>query len=451
MNHAEKVKVATTLGKTLKALSPKQRDYMNRHAIEHFVYYTSPGKCWCTHCGKRFSVGEIHAKETCPHCGIESTTKKSGKKTAETFAYSLLMQTRGDWQILRYFLVESFVRMDGYIPKGKFAICYEPSQYQTEVLRIWINTLTKDTITERCPLKMFPNYVSKPYRETQGLKVLSRFSERSDWSKEWFYKENCPYGGSIHPYYRKRGVTMKNASDLWIDEYMKNVDKYPWGESLLKMGQIKMANLYIHQDYFVRNNERSIRIAIRHGFDFQKVLMRDYEDYLRDLKALNMDLTNPKYLCPADFLAEHQRISEKVEAKRNAERERQRREREIQEALREEQCKIAFEFRKKVYGDLVITGFGITIKPLLTADEYKAEGKAMHHCVGGYVASHPDALILSARIKGKRVETIEVDMKKWVIIQSRAVCNGTSEHHSEILDLVNGKMKTLKRMARMAS
>lgn len=449
MKQQDKMAIATKIGSKLPALTDKHKDYMNRHAIEHFIYYTSPKRCWCTHCGARFSLGAIHDKETCPNCGLQSSTKKSSTQKADLSAYSLVMQTRGDWQILRYFFVESFTTAEGYKPKSQYAINYKNSRYHTEVLRMWFNPITKQHFVERLPIVMFPAWRKIPYRLNEELRVVSATSERSEWSKEWMYKETCPYG-TIHPYYRKRGVTMKNSTYLCVDEYMRLADKKPWAESLLKMGQIKIANSCLWDNSFIRNYERQVRIAIRHGFDFQNVLLRDYEDYLRDLKELGMDTTNPKYLAPADFIATHQAIHERVQKKREIENERRRREYEIEQAIKQEKVKIGFEFRKKVYAGLIIKGHGLTIEPLLTVEQYKEEGHAMHHCVGGYIASHPNALILSAKMDGKRVETIEVDMVKWVIIQSRAVCNGVSKQHGEIVDLVNGKMAMLKRMAKMA-
>ena len=48
----------------------------------------------------------------------------------------------------------------------------------------------------------------------------------------------------------------------------------------------------------------------------------------------------------------------------------------------------------------------------------EAEGKAMHHCVGGY-HRRKDSLILSATIDGKRIETIEVSLTTLKVVQSR--------------------------------
>lgn len=46
----------------------------------------------------------------------------------------------------------------------------------------------------------------------------------------------------------------------------------------------------------------------------------------------------------------------------------------------------------------------------------------------------------------KHVETIEVNLKSFQIVQSRAVCNGTSEYHDCIIRLVEKNMSLIKNL-----
>ena len=70
----------------------------------------------------------------------------------------------------------------------------------------------------------------------------------------------------------------------------------------------------------------------------------------------------------------------------------------------------------------------------------------MHHCVyaQGYYA-RKDALILSATVNGKKVETVEVNLKTLDVVQSRAVCNGVSEYHDQIVKLIKKNMNQIRR------
>lgn len=78
------------------------------------------------------------------------------------------------------------------------------------------------------------------------------------------------------------------------------------------------------------------------------------------------------------------------------------------------------------------------------------EGKKMHHCVFamGYY-KRKDSLILTARsaADGKRIETIEVNLKTFKVVQSRGACNTNTPYHEEIINLVNKNINLIKQAA----
>ena len=69
----------------------------------------------------------------------------------------------------------------------------------------------------------------------------------------------------------------------------------------------------------------------------------------------------------------------------------------------------------------------------------------MHHCVFecGY-HKKAKSLILSARIEGKPIETVEVNLETYKVVQSRGVCNKSTEYHEEIIGLVNANMHLIR-------
>lgn len=76
--------------------------------------------------------------------------------------------------------------------------------------------------------------------------------------------------------------------------------------------------------------------------------------------------------------------------------------------------------------------------------EFLEEGEAMHHCVASYW-SHDNSLVLSARDgEGKRVETVEVNLKTFSIVQSQGPCNRPTEWHESIMETVKRNMKLIK-------
>ena len=62
----------------------------------------------------------------------------------------------------------------------------------------------------------------------------------------------------------------------------------------------------------------------------------------------------------------------------------------------------------------------------------------MHHCVFSMAYyDKPTSLLLSARDEGgNRLETVEFSLATGEVLQSRAVCNGTSPKHNAILSMM---------------
>lgn len=72
----------------------------------------------------------------------------------------------------------------------------------------------------------------------------------------------------------------------------------------------------------------------------------------------------------------------------------------------------------------------------------------MHHCVYNcaYYA-RKESLVLSAKKNGKRLETIEVNLNTFKIVQSRGVCNQNSDYHKQIIRIVEKNMYEIMRRA----
>lgn len=118
-------------------------------------------------------------------------------------------------------------------------------------------------------------------------------------------------------------------------------------------------------------------------------MAKDWLEYLNWCKDLKYDLDNMFIYMPKNFkkvhdrtAKEHQELMDRQAAKEKARREREakRRMEQTKKAMSEifkenKDCKDAFQ----------IKGKGLLLVVPKTADEIKAEGAALHHCVGGYV------------------------------------------------------------------
>ena len=181
----------------------------------------------------------------------------------------------------------------------------------------------------------------------------------------------------------------------------------------------------------------SIRICIRNKYAIKDVKL--WIDYLDLLRYFNRDLRNAYYVCPANLKKEH----DKLVAKKRQLQEREEAERKRKKAIDNEHKFL--KLKSKFFGLQFTDGF-IKIKMLESVQEFIEEGDIMHHCVftNEYYLK-PSSLILSAMIKGMHIETIEVDLKKLEVIQSRGACNKNTEYHDRIIKLVKQNMNLIRQ------
>ena len=145
-------------------------------------------------------------------------------------------------------------------------------------------------------------------------------------------------------------------------------------------------------------------------------------------------------VCPDNLEAEHDRISEKIRAKK----EKERTEEEIRKALKNED---KFKEMKSRFFGLMFTDGNIVVRMLESVREHVIEGKAMHHCVGSGTnySLNPDCIIFSARIAEQRVETVEFSLEQMKVVQCHGLQNKDTEHHADIINLVNSNARLIEQ------
>ena len=208
-------------------------------------------------------------------------------------------------------------------------------------------------------------------------------------------------------------------------------------ETLMKAGRME------HLRYFLNNKStfdacwQSYKIAVRNGYDITDISL--WCDYVDMLRRLGRDTHSPKYLCPADLRAEHDRRHTELLAQREKEELAQKRQKAMEDEKRFK------ELKSKFFG-ISFTDGKIQVHVLESVQEHLEEGVSMHHCVfsNAYYLKE-DSLILSATIDGKRIETIEVSLKTLEVVQSRGVCNKNTEYHEQIVNLVNANRRLISQ------
>lgn len=228
---------------------------------------------------------------------------------------------------------------------------------------------------------------------------------------------------------------VKNFMPFWFVHSLLTNNRV---ETFFKLRQTWLTWKFYHYDthQLTDNMWQSIRVALRHGYHWDnKDEINDWCDMIRDLEYLGLDTRNPHYICPAFLHDAHQHWIEKARRKRDS------------EYLEEERKKVAayeptFRENREQFFGMVFTDGEIDIQIIPTAMGIKEEGVAMHHCVGGYY-NQLNSLILSAKVDGKRVETIEVKLTSYYLAQSRGLQNKSTKYHDRIVKLVEDNMQEI--------
>lgn len=159
-----------------------------------------------------------------------------------------------------------------------------------------------------------------------------------------------------------------------------------------------------------------------------------YRDYLQECEQLHLDLSNKEILFPKDLRAAHNRTMEQIKFEKNkADQEK------FQKAV-ESLEKFAWQS-----GSFII-------RPARAQEELRDEGKALHHCVGGYIqrmASGETAIffVRMAYEPDKPFYTLELQKKR--VVQCRTEHNKSYEQDQEIKAFVDAWMEQVVKKGGM--
>ena len=410
----------------VKPLTAVKTSYGNLHCFDHVAFMRDKGReAVCGGCGHRFKV-EVPGKRKirCPHCGITLDTKTNHRTAYRDKSYYMVHDTAGRFQVLRWFLFETVQRAGQSAFYGNY-----------EVSQTWFAPDGKKVRVERvrsCShyLDSFSRYSSLDIR--QGTEsVLDSIIPYATYGRP-----------KIIPELKRRGFTgdSHGIAPVILAETLLSDGK---AETILKARQYDLLRHLIVSHTPTAYYWPSIRIAIRHCYMVKDASM--WIDFLSDLRSLGKDMTNPHYVCPDNLTEAHARYSMLAYKHRFEIQERERRE-------ERKQWNAKYLEMKKAFFGIAITDGEITLNVLRSVDEFESEGSAMHHCVfqnAYYKNKH--ALILSATMAGKRIETVEVSLKTFKVVQSRGVCNSNTEYHDRIIALVEKNMEKIRRCARKAA
>ena len=436
------------LQNTLPPITERQLEW-GRNAIDPVGYYVRKGRngrnsfMWCQLCGHTEEVGMsplyvsvTDEKYTCPCCGKHLRIKHFplDRKDVEYNDPFVVLTTCEDMQVARVFNIHRWNTV------GR-----KPVEHVSEVFSVWFEpNKCKETIVTRPYTRGF-NFFR--WRMTEPFKI-----GRHNGSCTGYYQYDDVYdlyGYNIYPRMRILPILRRNG---WSNRMAKmrtspvrmwrTLLTDPAAEGLAKTGQFDVL------DYWFKtgdeNRDKSEWLPLVKICNRRKYIIRDaslWFDVVKTLRKLRMDTHSPKYICPADLHQMHDWLQRKLEAKK------------IKEELRKlnSQAKNWEEFYREKKGKYLPISFNdgnIYCHVIQSVAEMCEEGERMHHCVYrmGYYKK-PDSLILSARNdKGQRLETVEVNLKNYTVVQSRGLQNQRTPAHSEIIKLVENNMHKIRKV-----
>lgn len=428
------------LSAKLPDITEKQKQWAKNTCFNKIGYYNK-GEVWCMSCGRvhkkmasPLGIDIVGDEAVCPHCGTHLKLKNSRKRKSIESWYFTIATTCSGFQVFRHFIIErSMYKVSENISGG-----HEPYFSINEAVQNWITEDGKQYIMAR-PCKPIPHiYDAWDFKKPMSIKDSGRLKysyspDKYDINSKFVYPAR-----RVIPKLKRNGFTFRcskvSASSLSVMLLTDNE-----AEMLIKTKQYDL--LYVKSVRGIPQDIKpSINICNRNGYKVKDASL--WMDYIHMLQHFNMDIRNAKYVCPGDLKKEH----DKLLKRRNREEARQK---EIDRMREAQGWEKTYAQEKGRFFGICFGNEHIIISVVQSVAEMAEEGKAMHHCVYsmGYYKKK-ESLILSAKdMNGNRIETIELNLKTFKVVQSRGVCNSNTPMHDEIIELVNHNMGLIRRAA----
>lgn len=151
-------------------------------------------------------------------------------------------------------------------------------------------------------------------------------------------------------------------------------------------------------------------------------IIRAYRDYLQECEQLHLDLHDKEILFPKDLTAAHNRTMEQVKFEKN-------------KADQEKFQKAVEKLENFAWSE-----GEFFIRPAREQMELTAEGKALHHCVGGYIkrmAEGETAIFFLRKVSEPDKPFYTLELQKKRVIQCRTEHNASYDRNPDVKNFVD--------------
>lgn len=466
---SKKEKQFVEMAGKLPPLDEKRKEWAKGLFPAQTKYYSRRGnncEFWCQCCGaivptlgKWLLADYAAGKWTCPECGAEcevlpqysggfshdrNTRTGERSKPSDDVKRVTLVDVFQGVQVFRTFEVYRWNYRDGNDERGRWKT--KPTEFEyREIFQNWVLEDGSEIIT------------SKPYTRSIWSMSWHTYSDygigRHNAHCSGYYQMEDVYdlqgnyifpGHKVVPLLKRNGWSARYFPEgadpaALAKELLKGEPKY---ETLMKARQPGVVfYLMTHGGVNIRDYWAALKICIRNGYRVPDAGL--WFDYVNDLMFLGLDVHNAHYVCPKNLRRAHD-----VTSRRRGRIVREREDRD--KALEGRKFEKIYRKAKKPFIGMVFGDERVQVVVLNSVEEVRQEAAAMHHCVfrNGYYKKG-DNLLLSARdaVTGKRLETVEISLKSFNVLQSRALQNGQTKEHQHILDLCRENVPEMRKRA----
>lgn len=402
---------------------------------KHEFYYTTHYKNYvCLECNHQWRPEKIttdrSVKIQCPSCKkkLNCLSTQNGGMATRIITYAVA-QVVDRFQVVRYFSCWKHMNKNKP-PRYSFHSLFEEWKDWEKDKRVIVGRTIGWT---------GDGFNSTEYEVRNPNGSGWRSNEYDRFSSDYV----CP-GGQYLPRFKKYGLTRFNH-DCDPRILITKLELSPKIETLLKARQKELLIDAVYKDRSISPFWNQIKIVIRNKYKIKDAGI--WYDYLELLKYFRKDILNPKFICPKNLKLEHNKLVAKKQKIQEAERvQKEIRRQEIERAKAEAEEALK-GVKAELFKDFKIIGGSITIVTLIDDEDVKKEGKALNHCV--YTNNYhkkSGILLLSARIDGQPIETIEISLATYSIIQARGYNNEPTEHHNQIIYILKKNMGKISKI-----
>lgn len=407
------------LSDTIPKLTGEQEEF--GHSVMDAFVVKSRNKWYCLECNHSWKTARTPKK--CQGCSARLTEIRKNAVHFSEMDYFAILDTIDEFQVVRVVAVIKHMKKN-----------VKPYFFCSEVMQHFIDPKGDVTVMARQVNGM-------SYYNDQWIYSTPRTVQAKHYTQHVRFGVSCAKVYPVRrvtPMLRQYGLkgALNRISPSVVARALLKANSYV--ETLLKTRQISALKHQLNQGYDVSRYWSSIRICIRNRYTIKDFGI--WKDYLELLKYFRKDLHSPKYVCPKNLKLTHDRL---VRKKRDI----QRKEREDKLRAKIAESQAQYEEMKKHFFGLKFKDKDLVVSVIETVNDFMKEGDTLNHCVfTNEYYSKKDSLVLSARIRDRIIETVEVNLKTMKIVQSRGKDNKATEHNAWIVNLVTRNLKAIKQL-----